>query len=153
MSSAYCCFLNFRLKKSNVRFKYVVHTFFFFKNTGLLILIISIALFLKWSLHVYFHDYRTVSWRIHGSANCLLEKRGVTSFLSVYSITRHVRCLSDDQRFSTAIIPLIMLPYREFRHPISFYNCRYNSRLIVNQDGYRCPKLVKLNATMKILKL
>jgi len=58
-------------------------------------------------------------------------------FVNVLSITRHVRCLSDDQRFSTAIIPLITLSYREFRHPTPFYNCRYNTHFIVSQDsGY-----------------
>jgi hypothetical protein len=31
--------------------------------------------------HVYSRDYRTVSRCIYGSANCLLERRGVTSFL------------------------------------------------------------------------
>jgi len=38
-------------------------------------------------------------------------------FCRARSITRHVRCLKDDRRFSLAIIPLIMLPRREFRWP------------------------------------
>lgn len=44
---------------------------------------------------VYPRNYRAVSRRIHESARCLLEKRGVTSFLRTYSITRRVRAMTN----------------------------------------------------------
>lgn len=95
---------------------------------------------------VYSHNYRAVSRCIHESALCLLEKRGVTPFLWVFDYPLCVRCLSDDQRFSAAIIPLITLLRREFWCPSSFHNRRCNSRRIVSQSGYRCPKFAWLIA-------
>lgn len=79
-------------------------------------------------------------------ALCLLGKRSVTSFLRAFdSIIRRVRCLSDDQRFSAAIIPLITLARSEFvsQSPLQFTARCQSKRLIAVRTFARLAAAVK----------